>query len=113
MLKMPSRKKSKGSRKGKLKLVKISRSPKKDKKLMAVFSDGSVTHFGAAGMQNYGGVGKERHLDKERKKRYLSRHKSRENWNNPKSPGALSRWVLWNKESLRASIADYKKKFNL
>jgi len=108
-----SRSRKKNSRSAKLKLVKISRSPKKDKKYMAVFNDGTITHFGAAGMKNYGGVGKERHLDKERKKRYLSRHRSRENWNNPKSPGSLSRWVLWNKETLRASIADYKRRFNL
>ena len=98
---------------GKLKLVKIVKSPKHEKKYRAHFSDGTHTDFGAKGMQNYGGVGKERHLDKERKKRYISRHKSRENWNSPKTPGALSRWILWNKDTLRKSIADYKKKFKL
>ena len=98
---------------GKLKLVKIVKSPKPEKKYRAHFSDGTHTDFGARGMQNYGGVGKERHLDKERKKRYISRHKSRENWNSPKTPGALSRWILWNKDTLRKSIADYKKRFNL
>ena len=55
---------------GKLKLVKIVKSPKHEKKYRAHFSDGTHTDFGAKGMQNYGGVGKERHLDKERKKRY-------------------------------------------
>lgn len=112
-----SRKQSrKGSRKtsqGKFKLVKIVRSPRTEKKLRAYFSDGTHTDFGASGYQNYGGVGKERHLDKERKKRYIQRHKSRENWNNPKSPGALSRWVLWEKDTLKESIAAYKKRFNL
>lgn len=105
----------KTSKKGskKLKLLKIVRSPRAEKKYRAYFSDGTHTDFGAAGMQNYGGVGKERHIDKERKKRYLSRHKSRENWNNPKSAGSLSRWVLWNKETLKSSIADYKRRFNL
>ena len=98
---------------GKLKLVKIVKSPKHEKKYRAHFSDGTHTDFGAKGMQNYGGVGKERHLDKERKKRYISRHKSRENWNSPKTPGALSRWILWNKDTLRKCIADYKKKFKL
>jgi hypothetical protein len=29
------------------------------------------------------------------------------------SAGALSRWILWNKTSLRASIADYKKKVQI
>jgi hypothetical protein len=99
--------------KGKLKLIKIVKSPKPEKKYRAYFSDDTHTDFGAKGMQNYGGVGKERHLDKERKKRYISRHKSRENWNSPKTAGSLSRWVLWNKDTLRKSIADYKKRFKL
>jgi hypothetical protein len=99
--------------KGKLKLIKIVKSPKPEKKYRAYFSDDTHTDFGAKGMQNYGGVGKERHLDKERKKRYISRHKSRENWNSPKTAGSLSRWVLWNKDTLRKSITDYKKRFNL
>lgn len=98
---------------GKLKLLKIVKSPRPEKKLRAYFSDGTHTDFGAKGMQNYGGVGKERHLDKERKKRYISRHKSRENWNSPKTAGALSRWILWNKTTLKKSISDYKKKFKL
>jgi len=107
------KKSNKSKKTGKLKLVKIVKSPKPEKKYRAHFSDGTHTDFGAKGMQNYGGVGKERHLDKERKKRYISRHKSRENWNSPKTPGALSRWILWNKDTLRKSIADYKKRFNL
>jgi hypothetical protein len=96
-----------------LKLISIKKSPRPEKKLMATFSDGTVTHFGAKGMQNYGGVGKERHLDKERKNRYIQRHKARENWNNPKTAGALSRWVLWNKETLQSSISDFKRRFKL
>jgi len=54
-----------------------------------------------------------KHKDSDRMKRYLSRHRKRENWKSPKTPGALSRWVLWNKPSLRDSIRDYKKRFNL
>jgi len=96
-----------------IKLIKIVPSVKKDKKYDAHFSDGTVTHFGAKGYQNYGGVGKEKHLDENRKKAYLKRHAATENWNDFKSPGALSRWVLWNKPSFRESVADYKKRFNL
>ncbi len=97
----------------KLRLVKIVKSPIKTKKYRATFSDGTHTDFGAAGYQNYGGVGKSRHTDKERKKRYIQRHKDHENWKNPKSAGALSRWVLWNKDSFRASVDDYKRRFRL
>jgi hypothetical protein len=49
----------------------------------------------------------------ERKKLYLARHKANEDWNDPMTPGALSRWILWNKKTLTASIADFKKRFNL
>jgi hypothetical protein len=110
---MPSLKRNKRSKKskksqGKLKLSKITRSPNKGKKLRAHFSDGTHTDFGAAGMSDY-----TKHKNPERMKRYLSRHKKRENWRSPKTAGALSRWVLWNKPSLRDSINDYKKRFNL
>lgn len=104
---------AKASKRVGLKLVSIKKSPNKTKKYRASFNDGTHTDFGAKGYQNYGGVGTERHMDEERKRRYIQRHKARENWNNPKSPGALSRWVLWNKETLSASINDYKRKFNL
>jgi len=106
----PTKSKSKSR---KLKLSKIVKSPNKTKKYRAYFNDGTHTDFGAKGYQNYGGVGKERHLDEERKKRYIERHKRNENWKNPKSAGSLSRYVLWNKKTLKASIADYKKRFKL
>lgn len=121
---MPSRKTSKISRKnykktsksprktsktsGKLKLIKIAKSPKKEKKLRAYFSDGTHTDFGA---KNYSDFTK--HHDIERRSRYLARHKSREKWSSPKTAGSLSKYILWNKTSLKASIADYKRKFNL
>jgi hypothetical protein len=91
-----------------LKLVKIVKSPKKEKKLRAYFNDGSHTDFGAAGMSDY-----TKHKDEARKQRYMSRHKRNESWNSPKTAGSLSRYVLWNKPSLRGSIADYKRRFNL
>ena len=93
--------------------VEIKPSTQKDKKLMAIFYDDDgkkkkTTHFGAKGMSDF-----TIHKDKERKQRYLDRHKKRENWNDYMSAGALSRWILWNKPTLKASIADYKKRFEL
>ncbi len=108
---MPSRKKSKSKGSRNLKLVKITKSPKKDKKLMAVFEkDGKkiVRHVGAKGYSDY-----TVHKTPERMRRYSNRHKSRENWNDPTTPGALSKYILWNKPSLRSSISDYKRRFNL
>jgi len=90
----------------------IKPSTQKDKKLMAIFYDGDkkvkTTHFGAKGMSDF-----TIHKDKERKERYLDRHRKRENWNSFMTAGSLSRWILWNKPTLKASIADYKKRFKL
>lgn len=92
--------------------VSIKKSTNPKKKYMAVFSENGkkikTTHFGSAGMSDF-----TKNRDEERKKRYLQRHRARENWNDYKSAGALSRWILWNKTSLRASISDYKNRFNL
>ena len=52
-----------------------------------------------------------KHKDEDRKKRYLNRHRKNENWKSPMTAGALSRWILWNKPTLRDSIKDYKKRF--
>ena len=106
------------SRGKKLSLISIKKSPKKDKKYVATFCrSGRIkqTHYGAKKYQNYGGNAKlgERHLDEKRKRLYISRHRSRENWNDPTTAGALSRWTLWNKKSFRESVADYKRRFHL
>jgi hypothetical protein len=90
----------------------IKKSTRDGKKFMAIFTfddDKKKTiHFGSAGMDDFTKTG-----DEDQKKRYLARHKARENWNKYDSAGALSRWVLWNKRSLTESIKDYKKRFNL
>ena len=96
----------------KYKFIKIKNSPKSTKKYTAVFQNRKTgglknIHFGARGMSDY-----TKHRDKARKDRYLKRHRANENWNNLMSAGALSRWVLWNKQTRKASIADYKRRFN-
>jgi hypothetical protein len=92
-------------------LIKIKKSTKPEKKYMAIFENcengrEKITHFGSAGMSDF-----TKHKDPERKKRYLDRHRKNENWNDPTSAGALSALILWNKPTLRASIADYKRRF--
>jgi len=91
----------------------IKKSKINGKKYTAIFYDNNnnkkkTTHFGADGMSDF-----TKHKDTKRKKRYLSRHKKREKWNNYMTAGSLSRWILWNKPTLRESIEDYKKKFKL
>lgn len=97
----------------KLRLKSIKPSHKAEKKWDATFiyADGhqKVVPFGAKGMSDY-----TKHRDPTRKQRYLKRHSGMgESWQKPDTPGALAKWVLWNKPSLRASIADYKKRFKL
>ena len=91
-----------------MKLVGIYKSDKKGKKYYALFDNSKKVYFGASGYEDY-----TIHKDLARKEMYIKRHQKNENWNNPISAGALSRWILWNKPSLQESIADYKQKFRL
>ena len=99
--------------------VDFSESPNKDKKLMAVFTfdDGKTktTHFGAKPYMDYTLYNKRdgKIMANAKKRAYLERHKVNEDWNDYTSAGSLSRWILWNKPTVRASISDFKKRFNL
>ena len=75
--------------------VVIKKSNKSGKKLMATFDGKKTIHFGAEGMSDF-----TKNKDPKRKERYLKRHKKRENWADPQTAGALSRWILWNKPTL-------------
>jgi hypothetical protein len=89
--------------------MKVSVSPLKSKKYRATFDDGTHTDFGFAGMEDYTQTG-----DKKRRELYLARHRAREDWNNPKSAGSLSRWILWgDSKSINTNIREFKKKFSL
>jgi len=102
--------------------VTISRSSNPEKKLMAVFEDSEgkkikTTHFGQRGADDY--TKHDKDIRDERKKLYLERHgggtttSTKEDWKDPTTAGALSRWILWNKPSLKASFDDYKSRFGL
>lgn len=92
--------------------VSIKPSTSSGKKMMAIFYDTAkkkvkTTHFGASGYEDY-----TTHGDLQRKQNYLSRH-SNENWNDYMTAGSLSRYLLWNKPTIKASIDDYMRKFKL
>ena len=92
-----------------MKLISVSVSPLKSKKYRATFDDGTHTDFGFAGMEDY-----TQHHDKKRRDNYQSRHRAREDWNNPKSAGSLSRWILWgDSTNIHTNIREFKKKFSL
>jgi hypothetical protein len=94
-----------------MRLIKIVKSKTKGKKYDAYFDiDGKEKRvaFGADGMSDY-----TIHKDPARKQRYLARHQVNENWNDPTTPGALSRWILWEEPNMNDAISKYKKRFNI
>lgn len=101
-----------------LRLKKIVPSKTEGYKYDAHFEDDDrerVVHFGASGYKDFIIYNREegKILANHRKDLYITRHKLREDWSDPTSRGALSRYILWNLPTLEASIADYKQKFKL
>jgi hypothetical protein len=95
----------------KLKLISIKKSNKKGKKLMATFEKNGrkkVIHFGAAGMSDL-----TLHKDTKRRNRYITRHKKDLGTGDPARAGYLSMFILWNKKSKSAGIADYRRRLNV
>ena len=70
--------------------MKIEPSTRKDKRFMAIFKNGQIVHFGSKTGSTYID-----HHDKIKRDNYIKRHSKNENWNDPYSAGALSRWILW------------------
>jgi hypothetical protein len=95
------------------KLISVTKSEKKGKKYDAKFENKKnkrtkTVSFGADGMDDY-----TKTKDKEQRKRYRTRHKKDLETKNPTRSGFLAWYILWNKPTLKASIADYKKRFGL
>ena len=93
-----------------MKLLSIQNAQDGIHKLVATFDTGKKTKFGAAGYTDY-----LKSKDPVRRDRYLERHgRGREDWSNPTSAGALSRYLLWGDATVLATnIRAYKHKFNL
>ena len=64
--------------------------------------------FGSLGMSDY-----TKHKDKDRRNRYISRHKKDLRTNDPMRAGYLSMYILWNKPSFKSSLADYKRRLKI
>lgn len=89
-------------------LKNVVKSSNPNKKWTAIFEvDGKEkqTNFGASGMSDY-----TIHKDKERRNRYIARHAKDLKTNDPTKPGYLAMFILWNKPTIKASIADYKRR---
>jgi len=91
-----------------MKLLSVKKSTRKGKKLMATFDDGTTTHFGATGYDDY-----TLKKDKDQRDRYRARHASGKNAS-AKTADALAYHLLWGEStSLQQNIKDYKKKYNV
>jgi len=89
--------------------MQIKPSTRKDKRFMAIFKNGKITHFGAKNGSVYTD-----HHDKKKRDAYLARHRVNEDWTDPYSAGALSRFILWGDyTSIDGNIASYKRKFDV
>ena len=106
------------------KLLRITKSSNQSKKWDAIFMiDGKEkkVSFGANGYRDYTLINNKNSkfylpkiLDRNVvKDSYIRRHEKKENWNNPLTAGALSRYILWNKKTLSTSIRDFKKRFKV
>jgi hypothetical protein len=91
--------------------MKVESSNRKGKRYVAIFKFGSKVHFGQMLGQTYID-----HGDKAKRAAYIARHgaSGRENWEDPYSAGALSRWLLWgDSTSLEENIRAFRKRFNV
>jgi len=71
--------------------------------------DNKNIDFGANGYSDYilsGG-------DDVKKRAYIARHKVREDWTDLMKKGTWSRFLLWNQKTLKGSIKDMEKRFNI
>jgi hypothetical protein len=86
------------------------KSDKPDKKFYIITSNNKRVYFGASGYSDYIIL-----KDDEKKLRYIKRHQDRENWSKSgiDTAGFWSRWLLWNKPTIKSSYNDIKYKFNL
>ena len=84
------------------------KSDRPDKKYFIITNDNKKIYFGQASSSDF-----TLHKDEARKQRYINRHKKNENWNNKEIAGFWSRWLLWEKQTIKESYDNIKKKFNI
>jgi len=84
------------------------KSDKPDKKYYIITNDNKKVYFGQASASDF-----TIHKDEARKQRYINRHKKNENWNNKDTAGFWSRWLLWEKPSIKESYEFIRRKFNI
>ena len=77
-------------------------------KYYIITKSGRKISFGAVGYSDF-----TKHKDEDRKQRYINRHKNKENWTKSgiDTAGFWSRWLLWNKPTIKDSYNDIKNRY--
>ena len=83
-------------------------SDKPEKKYYIITKDNKRVYFGQASASDF-----TKHKNEERKNRYILRHQKNEDWGKSgiDTAGFWSRWLLWNKTTIKSSYEDIKKRF--
>ena len=83
----------------------IKKSHLSDKKFDAIIGNKTIP-FGQKNASDY-----TIHKNDDRKKLYINRHRKNEQWNNPLTAGFYSRWITWEKPTLKEAVNNVNKKF--
>lgn len=95
-----------------MKLIKIQRTPNENKEFKAVFDVNGRTKITRFGTSSNFVLNPNKTLRD--RTNYIKRHQVNEDFNDPTSAGALSRFVLWgDSRSLKKNISAFKKRFRL
>lgn len=86
----------------------LYKSDKSDRKLVVYNEAGKKVYFGSVGYSDY-----TLHGDSDRKQRYMDCHQRHEDWTDPSLAGFWSRWITWNKKTIKESIDDTKSRFGI
>ena len=88
-------------------LLEVVKSNRKNKRYMAIFSDGKKSHFGLDSGSTYID-----HHDIIKRFNYLKRHEVNEEWNDPYKASTLSAYLTWeNHKTLKDNIKEFNKVF--
>ena len=85
----------------------LTKSWRMHKKWVVLMPDTPPIHFGDVRYSDY-----LLHSDDERKRQYLARHQHQD-WTNPRTAAFWSRFVSWNKPTMRESLREIKQLFDI
>ena len=89
-------------------IYKLYKSTRPDKKWVVITPWENKIYFGQQGASDY-----TIHKDEKRRMNYISRHKSREDWNDLSTPGAWSFNLLWSYPTLNEAIKNMERRFGI